>query len=135
VRVLVDTSVWADFFNGHPSPGAEALAALLAGEITVCTCGLVVTEVCQGLKRERGRNELIELFRQQEFIEPSGLDLFLEAAHLYRILRSRGVTVRSTVDCIIAALAAESGCDLLYRDRDMDRIIESGILPVQAWKA
>lgn len=64
MKVLVDTSVWADFFNGTQSPEADALAELLAGESVVCTCGLVVTEVCQGLRRSKGRDEIIDLFRR-----------------------------------------------------------------------
>jgi predicted nucleic acid-binding protein len=65
--------------------------------------------------------------------EPPGIHLYLRAAELYRALRERGRTVRSTVDCIIAAIAEESGAELLARDRDMDAILDSGLLKVQRW--
>jgi predicted nucleic acid-binding protein len=128
VRVLVDTSAWADFLNGFPSPAAEALAELLEGDGDVCTCGIVVAEMFQGLRRDRGRDAIRRSFEDMVFLEPPGMKLHLRAAGLHRALRQSGKTVRSTVDCIIAALAEDGGCDLLARDRDMDVILESGQL-------
>jgi hypothetical protein len=61
-----------------------------------------------------------------------GIHLYLRAAELYRALRERGKTVRSTVDCSIAAIAEDGGCDLLARDRDMDAILDSGLLKALA---
>jgi predicted nucleic acid-binding protein len=128
VRVLVDTSAWVDFLNDFPSPAADALAELLQGDDDVCTCGIVVAEVFQGLHRDQGRDSIRRSFEDMIFLEPPGIRLYLRAAGLYRALRERGTTVRSTVDCIIAALAEDSGCDLLARDRDMDAILDSGLL-------
>jgi predicted nucleic acid-binding protein len=128
VRVLVDTSAWVDFLNDFPSPAADALAELLQGDDDVCTCGIVVAEVFQGLHRDQGRDSIRRSFEDMIFLEPPGIRLYLRAAGLYRALRERGTKVRSTVDCIIAALAEDSGCDLLARDRDMDAILDSGLL-------
>ena len=133
MRVLVDTSVWADFLNGHPSPEAAALAELLAGQDDVCTCGLVVTEVFQGLRRDDTREEIAGLFREATFLEPAGFELYLRAAELFRKLRQKGRTVRSAADCIIAAIAEESGCHLLFRDLDLRAIIESGLVRARQW--
>jgi hypothetical protein len=130
LRVLVDTSAWVDFLNGHASPAADALAELLAGDDEVCTCGIVVAEVFQGLRRAEGRAAIRRSFEDLAFLEPSGMPLYLRAAALYRGLRERGKTVRSTVDCIIAALAEENDCSVLARDRDMDVILESGLVRV-----
>jgi predicted nucleic acid-binding protein len=134
VRVLVDTSAWADFLNGFPSPVADALAELLDGDDDVCTCGIVVAEVFQGLRRAEGRDAIRRSFEDLIFLEPSGIHLYLRAAELYRGLREKGKTVRSTVDCIIAAIAEEGGCAVLARDRDMDVILESGLLKAQRWQ-
>jgi hypothetical protein len=134
VRVLVDTSAWVDFLNDFPSPAADALAELLQGDDDVCTCGIVVAEVFQGLHRGQGRDSIRRSFEDMIFLEPPGIRLYLRAAGLYRALRERGTTVRSTVDCIIAALAEDSGCDLLARDRDMDAILDSGLLKAGRWQ-
>lgn len=133
MRVLVDTSAWADFLNGFPSPVADALAELLRGDEDVCTCGIVVAEVFQGLRRDEGREAVRRSFEDLIFLEPSGIRLYLRAAELYRRLREKGKTVRSTVDCIIAAIAEEGGCALLARDRDMDAILDSGLLKARRW--
>jgi predicted nucleic acid-binding protein len=133
VRVLVDTSAWADFLNGFPSPVADALADLLHGDDDVCTCGIVVAEVFQGLRRAGGRDVIRRSFDDLIFLEPSGIRLYLRAAELYRALREKGRTVRSTVDCVIAAIAEEAGCALLARDRDMDAILDSGLLKAGRW--
>ena len=133
MKVLVDTSVWADFLNGHPSPEAASLADLLAGDDDVCTCGTIVAEVFQGLRQDRGREAVRRSFEELTFLEPSGIELYFRAAEVYRRLRSAGHTVRSTIDCVIAALAEEKGCHVLARDRDMTAILDSGFLKIKPW--
>jgi predicted nucleic acid-binding protein len=132
VRVLVDTSAWAEFLNGTGSPEARAVDRLLAGEDDVVTCGLVAAEVFQGIRRDR--EELEAFFRKMTFLEPAGIDTYLKATDVHRALRRRGVTIRSTIDCLLAVLAAENGCDLLFRDRDLRVIVGSGVLDVRSWK-
>lgn len=134
MRVLVDTSAWVDFLNGHPSPERQALADLVAGHDELCTCGVIVAEVFQGLRRDKGRDELQRLFRDLSFLEPSGIELYLRSAELYRLLRQRGATVRSTIDCLIAALAEENGCYILARDRDLEVILRSGLVKSRLWR-
>ena len=67
------------------------------------------------------------------FLEPSGVELYLRAAELFRRLREKGRTVRSAADCIIASIAEEAGCRLLARDRDLEAILASGLTKVRAW--
>ncbi len=131
MKVLVDTSAWVEFLNGTGSPEALAVDRLLASEDDVCTCGIVVAEVFQGIRRER--EALEEFFRKMTLLEASGLSTYLKAAELYRSLRRRGVTVRSTIDCLIAVLADENGCALLFRDRDLRLVLSSGLLSLPAW--
>jgi predicted nucleic acid-binding protein len=135
VRVLVDTAVWGDFLNGHPSPEADALAALLAGDDDVCCCGVVVAEVLQGLRREKGRRDVERLLRELTFLDAVGPEPYGRAADLFRALRQRGKTVRSTIDCLVAVTAAQYGCYLLAKDRDLSLILESGLVRAQAWPA
>ena len=131
MKVLVDTSAWVEFLNGTGSPEALAVDRLLASDDDVCTCGIVVAEVFQGIRRER--EALEEFFRKMTLLEASGLSTYLKAAELYRSLRRRGVTVRSTIDCLIAVLAEEYGCALLFRDRDLRLVVSSGLLSLPAW--
>ncbi len=133
MKVLVDTSVWADFFNGFDSIEQRALARLIAGEDELCTCGVVVAEVFQGLRRPAGRGEIEGLFRELVFLEVTTIEPYLRAAALYRRLRGRGVTVRSTIDCLIAVIAEENGCEVLSRDRDLAAILDSGIVEARGF--
>lgn len=135
MKILVDSSVWVDFFNGHPSAERQALRDLIESDHQICTCGVVVAEVFQGLRRAKGRVRLAELFLDLTFLEPQGIGLYFRAADLYRALRERGKTVRSTIDCLIAVLAEEHGCSLLVRDRDLTAILDSGFLRLSRWPA
>jgi predicted nucleic acid-binding protein len=131
LRVLVDTSAWVEFLNGTRSPHADAVEALLRGEDEVCTCGIVVSEVFQGLRKDGTRAAIERSFRDMLLVEPEGIDTYLRAAEVYRKLRERGVTIRSTIDCIVAVMAEEAGCALLARDRDLDAILASGLVKVR----
>jgi predicted nucleic acid-binding protein len=133
MRVLIDTSAWVEFLNGTGSPQHRAVTELIAGEDELCTCGVIVAELFQGLRRDQGRMELRKLFRDLVLLEPSGIDPYFKAADLYRGLRRKGVTVRSTIDCLIAVLAQEHGCCILARDRDLDLILEHGPGGMRAW--
>jgi len=132
MRVLVDTSAWVDFFNGHPSPEAEALTRLIREEADVLTCGVVVAEVLQGLKKLKTLAQIEQHFLDMEWLTPIEPETYIEAASLFRQLRSKGVTIRSTIDCIIAKLADENDVLLLSKDRDLRLIIESGLLNLRA---
>lgn len=133
MRVLIDSSAWVDFLNGVSSPERRAVADLLSGSHDLCTCGVIVAEVFQGLRKDKGRARLAELFRDLTFLEPEGIDPYFRSAELYRNLRKRGKTIRSTIDCLIMVLAEEHGCSVLARDRDMETILASGLSPVRRW--
>ena len=132
MRVLVDTSVWIDFLNGHPSPEANAMARLVREEADVVTCGVVVAEILQGLRQPSTRDEIEAHLLDMEWLTPREPETYLEASRVYRELRSRGITIRSTIDCLIAALAAEHDVLLLSKDRDLRLIAESGLLRLSA---
>jgi len=135
VRVLVDTSVWADFLNGAPMPEAERLARLIDDEVEIVTCGVVIAEVFQGIRRSSTLPALERQFRDMDCLTPREPDSYLAAARLYRDLRAAGITVRSTIDCLIVTLAEEHGVFLLFRDRDLERILGSGRTKARAMPA
>jgi predicted nucleic acid-binding protein len=132
MRVLVDTSAWVDFFNGHPSPQADALARMINEEADVLTCGVVVAEVLQGIRRSKSLDEIEGHFREMEWLTPREPETYVEAADLFRQLRSRGLTIRSTIDCIIAKLAEENDALLLSKDRDIQLIVDSNLLDIRS---
>jgi predicted nucleic acid-binding protein len=68
------------------------------------------------------------------FLEATGMSPYVRAAALYRSLRKRGVTVRSTIDCLIAILAEENACVVLARDRDLSAILSSGLVAARAFR-
>jgi predicted nucleic acid-binding protein len=118
--------VWGDFFNGHPSPEADMLARLLRGDGDVATCGLVIAEVFQGFRNEPAG--LRQRFADMECLHARHPETYFAAADLYRNLRKRGVTVRSTIDCLLVCLAAERDAWVLAKDRDIARILASGLV-------
>lgn len=135
MRILVDSSVWIDFFNGHASAERNALSSLFESDHQICTCGVVVSEVLQGLRMTRTRVKIAELFLDLTLLEPQGIELYFRAADLYSGLRDRGKTIRSTIDCLIAVIAEQHGCALLARDKDLQLILDSGFLRLSRWPA
>lgn len=132
MKVLVDTSVWVDFFNQYPSREADALAQLIADEVEIVTCGAVIAEFFQGIRRASSLTRLESHFRDMECLSPREPETYFAAAGLYRDLRAQGVTVRSTIDCLIACLAEASDSWLLAKDRDLVAILDSGLMTVRA---
>lgn len=117
--ILVDSSVWIDFFRNVPTPQVEWLDRHLGDEGLVVG-DLILTEVLRGFKDDRGFNEARRLLGRLEQVTLCGEDLAVEAARNYRRLRSRGVTVRGTVDVVIATRCLVNGYRLLHSDRDFD---------------
>ena len=117
--ILVDSSVWIDFFRNNPTAQAEWLDRNLGTEGLVVG-DLILAEVLQGFKDDRGFNEAKRVLGQLEQVEIAGFDVAVEAARNYRKLRSLGVTVRGTVDVLIATRCLTSGLRLLHSDRDFD---------------
>jgi predicted nucleic acid-binding protein len=132
MRILVDTSVWVDFFNGHPSAHAEMLTRLIREDADLVTCGLIVSEILQGLRQARSLLNIERHFRQMDWLSPKEPDTYLEAADLFRRLRERGITIRSTIDCVIACLATHHDALILSKDRDLTLIVESNLLVIRS---
>ncbi len=126
---LVDTSVWIEVFRKR---GRFRLESALDFE-EIVTCLPVVQEVLQGLQDERAFQIAHEAMYALPIVEsPLGSDVFDEAVQLYRSARRIGVTVRSGVDCLIAACAVRHRLTVLHRDRDFESIAQ--VSPLQARK-
>ena len=121
--ILVDSSVWIDFFRGTASPQADLLDSLL-GKEPLLIGDLILVEVLQGFTRERDFNQGHRLLGSLEMIEIGGRDIAVQAARNFRTLRGLGVTVRKTIDTLIATRCIEAGLALLHNDRDFDPFAE-----------
>lgn len=117
--ILVDSSVWIDFFRGKDTAQVERLDALFAKE-RIAVGDLIVTEVLQGFRSERAFNQARRALEAFEFVELGGRDIALKAAKNFRVLQSLGYTVRKTIDTIIATKCIDAGYSLLHADRDFE---------------
>jgi predicted nucleic acid-binding protein len=121
--ILVDSSVWIDFFNGVRAPTTDRLARLLTTE-TLLTGDLILAEVLQGCKTKRDFAAALHLLTIPPVISITNREVAIAAAANYRTLRARGVTVRKTIDTLIATRCIHDGHVLLYADRDFDPFVE-----------
>lgn len=121
--IVVDSSVWIDFFRGLVTPQTERLDSLLSNE-PLAVGDLILAEVLQGFSSERDFNQARRLMTSLDVITLGGHDIALQAARNYRALRAQGVTIRKTIDTIIATRCIEDDFSLLYSDRDFDPFVE-----------
>ena len=122
--ILVDSSVWIDYFRGVPSPEADRLDSLLGRELLV-TGDLIVAEVLQGFQSELEFNKAKRLMTGNfTVVSLVGPDNAVQAARNYRILRANGVTVRKTIDTLIATYCIENNYALLFSDRDFNPFVD-----------
>ncbi|MGD0505743.1 MAG: PIN domain nuclease [Steroidobacteraceae bacterium] len=121
--ILVDSSVWIDYFRGVRSSQTDRLHALLGNE-PIATGDLVLTEVLQGFGSAQDFKQGKKLLTSLPIIELVGGDIAIQAANNFRTLRSLGITVRKTIDTLIATSCIEKGLALLYSDKDFDPFVE-----------
>lgn len=121
--IFVDSSVWIDFFRGTPTPEADRLDAIL-GEDELVVGDVVLTEVLQGFASDAAFRTALDLLSTLRLVEIGGREVAIEAARNFRRLRARGVTVRKTIDTLIATRCILAGMPLLYSDRDFDPFVE-----------
>ncbi|MGH8426753.1 MAG: type II toxin-antitoxin system VapC family toxin [Gammaproteobacteria bacterium] len=121
--IMVDTSVWVDYFRGESTPQTDRLDTLLGIEL-IAMGDLILAEVLQGFDRELDFDQARKLLTSFVMIELGGLDIAIQAARNFRTLRALGVTIRKTIDTVIATRCIESGYPLLYSDRDFDPFVK-----------
>jgi len=120
--ILVDSSVWIDYFRGIATPQSDRLDALLGSE-PIATGDLILAEVLQGFADDRDFDRALSLLTELDVIDIGGQDIAIQAARNFRILRARGVTIRKTVDTLIATRCIENRLSLLHSDRDFDPFV------------
>jgi len=130
MMVLIDTTVWIDFFADRQLPHVAVLESLIKKREDICICGIILTEVLQGIRETSEFRKTQELFNAMIFL-PMPYSVFLGAAEIYRNLRRKGITIRNSVDCMIASVAIENDILLLHNDRDFKPIEKHLSLKVQ----
>ena len=116
--IVVDSSVWIDYFNGRPTSEADALSRLPPPQLVIGD--LIMVEVLQGFASESDFLGVVSVFAAFEFRAMGSHEVAISAARNHRTLRSLGVTPRSTIDTIIATFCIVEGHELLHCDRDFD---------------
>ncbi len=121
--ILVDSSVWIDFFNGVETTQVARLEAILGQEYIV-TGDIILTEVLQGFNKDKDFEKAKSLFEHLECYDMLGKELAIKSATNFRYLRKKGVTIRKTIDVIIGTFCIEKGFSLLHSDKDFNPMEE-----------
>jgi predicted nucleic acid-binding protein len=120
--ILVDSSVWIDYFKGVATEQTEKLDQMLGRE-PLAIGDLMLAEVLQGFAKERDFNEAKKLLMSLMIVELCGEEIAIQAARNFRTLRNLGITIRKTIDTIIATRCIVDGYDLLHNDRDFEPFV------------
>jgi predicted nucleic acid-binding protein len=121
--ILVDSSVWIDYFNGAITVQTDTLDRLLGAQ-PIATGDLILAEVLQGFNNSKDFNSAKSLLTSLTVVTLGGEHIAIQAAVNFRVLRQRGITIRKTIDTFIATWCIENSCWLLHSDRDFEPFAE-----------
>jgi predicted nucleic acid-binding protein len=130
--IVVDTSVWIDVLRGTDSQEARRCVELIEDGAPIALTEVVLTEILQGVSSERQARAVEQRLRAFPILTLESIDDFVLAAELYRTARSTGVTIRKTLDCLIAAPCVRAGAPILHADSDFDRLASCTALRIFA---
>ena len=123
MQILVDTSVWIDFFRRISSRETALFKEALQRREQIFIAGIIAQEILQGVRNDAQHRSILHYLLLFSKIDAEFVD-YLAAANIYRSLRRRGLTIRSPVDCLIAALAIKQKVSLLHKDTDFTVIAQ-----------
>lgn len=129
--ILVDTSVWIDFFKGKKSSECNLLYHYLSNNETVLICPPIIQEILQGIKLDSDYQKIKENILSLDIISIDPIEAAIGAAELYRSLRKKGMTIKKSMNCLIAHHAIYFNVALLHKDSDFIRIEEYSSLKVR----
>lgn len=115
--IFVDSSVWIDYFRAADTPQVALLDSLL-GRTRIAVGDLIAAEVLQGVRDDKQFQWVKQVFDSFTRLDLCGYDLAVKAAENHRVLRANGITIRKTIDTLIATRCIEDGLTLLHADRD-----------------
>lgn len=117
--IVADTSVWIDYFRGVAAPHTDLLDYELQNSQIVIG-DLIIAELLQGFRSERDFKTVLQIVERLQYRDFVGKPIAIKAAQNYRLLKSQGITVRKTIDVLIATFCIENNFDLIHNDRDFD---------------
>jgi len=120
--IVVDTTVWIDFLNGAQTSEEKHLQELIHEERSVALTDLIFCEILQGIRDDGEWTHIRTLLLHYPILRMDTLATFEQAAQIYRKCRKRGLTIRKTIDCLIAAVCITHGLELFHKDSDFDSI-------------
>lgn len=120
--IVVDTTVWIDFFKGANTSEERYLQELITEGRSIALTDLIFCEILQGIREDREYERIRRLLLQFPIFQMDRLPLFEQAAMIYRTCRKQGVTIRKTIDCLIAAVCIANDLALFHKDSDFDRM-------------
>ena len=125
--IAVDTSVWIDFFRGATTPAVERFVTLI-DDAGIAITDVIQTEILQGLRSEADVRRVERRLAPFEVLRLEELDDYRRAASHYRGARRKGITIRRTLDCLIASVCIREDVALLHADADFDRLASCSAL-------
>ena len=128
MAIMVDTSVWIDFFRGNETLEVERLVAYLDDNERIFTGDLILAEIFQGIRHDNELAAIEVAFRPFLVIDMVGEANARQSASFYRELRSQGVTIRKTIDCMIATWCIQHQIPLLHADHDFRPFVALGLV-------
>ena len=121
--ILVDSSVWVDYFSGNDSPETDFLDCIL-GVSAIAIGDLILTEILQGFRHDKDYKTAKRLLEELTIFELLGTKMAVKSADNFRKLRKKGVTIRKTADVIIASFCIEHNLPLLFSDKDFKPFVQ-----------
>ena len=131
-EILVDTSVWIDFFNGVKSAETDLLATYIMNDYVVYLCPTIVQEILQGFVYDTDYRKAKELLLTFPILNDNPVEMSIAAADLYRSIRKKGATIRKSNDCLIAAYCLRYKIPVLHKNRDFKLISKNSALKIVA---
>ena len=128
--IVVDTTVWIDFLAARGTVFDRHLAELLEADAPLALVDIVYCEILQGIRDEEAYRQIRLSLLAHPILRPRGLETFEVAANLYRAGRARGLTIRRSVDCLIAATCLENEAEIYHNDRDFDALARVSALMI-----
>lgn len=121
--IMIDSTVWIDFFNNVRNEKTDKLFELLNSQM-ICIADIVLLEVLQGIRDDDKFSEIERYFRNMLIYNILNTEIAVKSAYNYRYLRKKGLTIRKSIDCIIATFCIEHEIELLHNDKDFQPFVD-----------
>ena len=128
MKIVVDTSVWIDFFNGQVNEQTITLKQLIKADEPIVLIPVIIQEILQGIRQDNQFRLVLTLLKGFPVFKRKAVPDAIGAAKLYRNLRKKGITIRKSNDCLIAYVCLKTRSKILFKDRDFDLIIQNSKL-------